>query len=214
MRCLLCGCEMQQGSLRDILFNEDIICEACRSKWERKKIDFRLDGIRVRSDYVYNDAFSECLIQYKECCDEALKDVFLYRIKDVIRKRYKGYTVCLMPSSTTKLAVRGFNHLAGMYESLVMKMIDPFEKVEEKDQKGAGRMERRNMEHGIRLKPDVQLPKKLLLCDDTITTGSTLKVALRVLDHNSYRIEIYCVSANHFWIQEKKGMLHFPYIQK
>lgn len=214
MRCLLCGCEMQQGSLRDILFNEDIICEACRSKWERKKIDFRLDGIRVRSDYVYNDAFSECLIQYKECCDEALKDVFLYRIKDVIRKRYKGYTVCLMPSSTTKLAVRGFNHLAGMYESLGMKMIEPFEKVEEKDQKGAGRMERRNMEHGIQLKPDVQLPKKLLLCDDTITTGSTLKGALRVLDHNSHRIEIYCVSANHFWIQEKKGMLHFPYIQK
>ena len=214
MRCLLCGCEMQQGSLRDILFNEDIICEACRSKWERKKIDFRLDGIRVRSDYVYNDAFSECLIQYKECCDEALKDVFLYRIKDVIRKRYKGYTVCLMPSSTTKLAVRGFNHLAGMYESLGMKMIEPFEKVEEKDQKGAGRMERRSMEHGIRLKPDVQLPKKLLLCDDTITTGSTLKGALRVLDHNSHRIEIYCVSANHFWIQEKKGMLHFPYIQK
>ena len=214
MRCLLCSCEMQQGSLRDILFNEDIICEACRSKWERKKIDFRLDGIRVRSDYVYNDAFSECLIQYKECCDEALKDVFLYRIKDVIRKRYKGYTVCLMPSSTTKLAVRGFNHLAGMYESLGMKMIEPFEKVEEKDQKGAGRMERRNMEHGIRLKPDVQLPKKLLLCDDTITTGSTLKGALRVLDHNSHRIEIYCVSANHFWIQEKKGMFHFPYIQK
>ena len=214
MRCLLCGCEMQQGSLRDILFNEDIICEACRSKWERKKIDFRLDGIRVRSDYVYNDAFSECLIQYKECCDEALKDVFLYRIKDVIRKRYKGYTVCLMPSSTTKLAVRGFNHLAGMYESLGMKMIEPFEKVEEKDQKGAGRMERRNMEHGIRLKPDVQLPKKLLLCDDTITTGSTLKGALRVLDHNSSRFEIYCVSTNHFWIQDKMGMLHFPYIEK
>ena len=214
MRCLLCGCEMQQGSLRDILFNEDIICEACRSKWERKKIDFRLDGIRVRSDYVYNDAFSECLIQYKECCDEVLKDVFLYRIKDVIRKRYKGYTVCLMPSSTTKRAVRGFNHLAGMYESLGIKMIEPFEKVEEKDQKGAGRVERRNMVHGIRLKPDVQLPKKLLLCDDTITTGSTLKGALRVLDHNSHRIEIYCVSANHFWIQEKKGMFHFPYIQK
>lgn len=214
MRCLLCGCEMQQGSLRDILFNEDIICEACRSKWERKKIDFRLDGIRVRSDYVYNDAFSECLIQYKECCDEALKDVFLYRIKDVIRKRYRGYTICLMPSSTTKLAVRGFNHLAGMYESLGMKMIEPFEKVEEKDQKGAGKMERRSMEHGIRLKPDVKLPKKLLLCDDTITTGSTLKGALRVLDRNSHRIEIYCVSANHFWIPEKKRQFHFSCIQK
>ena len=64
MRCLLCGCEMQQGSLRDILFNEDIICEACRSKWERKKIDFRLDGIRVRSDYVY----VSCFMVTGTCC--------------------------------------------------------------------------------------------------------------------------------------------------
>ena len=126
MRCLLCDREMQQGSLKDILFEEDVICEACRSKWERKKIDFRLDGIRVRSDYVYNDAFSECLIQYKECCDEALKDVFLYPIRKQLRKRYRGYTICLMPSSTKKLAMRGFNHLAGMYENLGMKMIEPF----------------------------------------------------------------------------------------
>lgn len=214
MRCPLCDREMQQGSLKDILFEEDVICEACRSKWERKKIDFRLDGIRVRSDYVYNDAFSECLIQYKECCDEALKDVFLYPIRKQLRKRYRGYTICLMPSSTKKLAMRGFNHLAGMYENLGMKMIEPFEKVEEKDQKGAGRMERRSMEHGIRLKPDVKLPKKLLLCDDTITTGSTLKGALRVLDRDNHRIEIYCVSANHFWITEKKKLFHFPCIQK
>lgn len=214
MRCPLCDREMQQGSLKDILFKEDVICEACRSKWERKKIDFRLDGIRVRSDYVYNDAFSECLIQYKECCDEALKDVFLYPIRKQLRKRYRGYTICLMPSSTKKLAMRGFNHLAGMYENLGMKMIEPFEKVEEKDQKGAGRMERRSMEHGIRLKPDVKLPKKLLLCDDTITTGSTLKGALRVLDRDNHRIEIYCVSANHFWITEKKKLFHFPCIQK
>ena len=214
MRCRLCDREMQLGSLKDILFEEDVICEACRSKWERKKIDFRLDGIRVRSDYVYNDAFSECLIQYKECCDEALKDVFLYPIRKQLRKRYRGYTICLMPSSTKKLAMRGFNHLAGMYENLGMKMIEPFEKVEEKDQKGAGRMERRSMEHGIRLKPDVKLPKKLLLCDDTITTGSTLKGALRVLDRDNHRIEIYCVSANHFWITEKKKLFHFPCIQK
>lgn len=214
MRCPLCDREMQQGSLKDILFEEDVICEACRSKWERKKIDFRLDGIRVRSDYVYNDAFSECLIQYKECCDEALKDVFLYPIRKQLRKRYRGYTICLMPSSTKKLAMRGFNHLAGMYENLGMKMIEPFEKVEEKDQKGAGRMERRSMEHGIRLKPDVKIPKKLLLCDDTITTGSTLKGALRVLDRDNHRIEIYCVSANHFWITEKKKLFHFPCIQK
>lgn len=214
MRCLLCDQEMQQGSLKDILFEEDVICESCRSKLERRQIEFRLDGIRVRSDYVYNDAFSECLIQYKECCDEALKDVFLYPIRKQLRKRYRGYTICLMPSSTKKLAMRGFNHLVGMYENLGMKMIEPFEKVEEKDQKGAGRMERRSMEHGIRLKPDVKLPKKLLLCDDTITTGSTLKGALRVLDRDNHRIEIYCVSANHFWITEKKKLFHFPCIQK
>ena len=66
MRCLMCGKEMKQGSFRDILFEEDLLCENCRSGWDKRKIEFRLDGIRVRSDYVYNDAFSNCLIQYKE----------------------------------------------------------------------------------------------------------------------------------------------------
>lgn len=98
MRCLLCMKEMGKGSIRDVLFEEDIICEECRRQWEERDISFKMDGIRVRSDYVYNDAFSSCLVQYKECFDEALKDVFLYRKKKKIRRMYRSYTLCMMPS--------------------------------------------------------------------------------------------------------------------
>ena len=209
MRCLMCGKEMKQGSFRDILFEEDLLCENCRSGWDKRKIEFRLDGIRVRSDYVYNDAFSKCLIQYKECCDEALKDVFLHRIKAQLKRRYRGYALCLMPSSKRKVEERGFHHLKEMYACLGMEMIEPFEKTGDHDQKGAGRKERRFMEHGIRLKQDISLPDKLLLCDDTITTGSTLKGSLHVLDLNRHHVEIYCVSANHTWVSNKKTMIPF-----
>ena len=38
MRCLMCGKEIKQGSFKDILFEEDLLCENCRSGWDRRKI--------------------------------------------------------------------------------------------------------------------------------------------------------------------------------
>lgn len=201
MRCLLCMKEMGKGSIRDVLFEEDIICEECRKQWEEKDISFMLDGIRVRSDYVYNDAFSSCLVQYKECFDEALKDVFLYRKKKKIKRMYRGYTLCMMPSGRKKMEERGFSHLACMFECVGLPVIEPFNKKDERDQKQKGFMERRKMINNIVLKKGVNLPKKIVLCDDTLTTGATLKGALSAFDLTKHDVEIYCVSANKGWLK-------------
>lgn len=203
MKCLLCMREMNLGSLSDILFQEDLICSQCRKKWEKKDIVFKMEGIRVRSDYVYNDAFSSCLIQFKECCDEALKDVFLYKVKKKLKHRYRGYALCMMPSSTRKTEERGFSHLKEMYACVGLPILEPFEKTGDADQKQAGRMQRMEMQKEIRLKEGVVLPKKIVLCDDTITTGSTLKGALSCIDLSEHKVEIYCVSANYRWLEEK-----------
>lgn len=202
MRCLLCLKEMGKGSIRDILWEEDLICEECRRQWERKDIRFQMDGITVRSDYVYNKAFSSCLIQYKELCDEALKDVFVKEVRKKMKRRYHGYTLCMMPSSNSKVQARGFHHLQGMYESIGLPILDPFEKIDERDQKKAGRQQRQMMMKDIRLKEGIDLPKKIVLCDDTITTGSTLKGALACIDRARHKIQIYCVSANRLWLKQ------------
>ena len=102
MYCLMCGKTIEEGNWKDVLFSEDPLCQECRQQWNKKKIHFRLDGVNVNADYVYNAAFSSALIQFKECGDEALKDVFLYEVKKKIQRKYKGYTICFMPSALEK----------------------------------------------------------------------------------------------------------------
>ena len=56
------------------------------------------------------------------------------------------------------------------------------------------------MKELIRLKEGIVLPQKVLLCDDTVTTGATLLGALSVLPQNVGKVRIYTVSANIRWL--------------
>ena len=201
MRCLMCGKELGESSFRDIVVGEDPLCSACRKQWEKKHIAFVLDGVRGEADYVYNDAFSSALIQFKECGDEALKDIFLYEVKNKIKRKYRGYTLCYMPSSLEKINSRGFSHLQEMFSCLNMEILDPFFKNTNVSQKENPGYLRKNMSHEIQLKHGVVLSKKLLLVDDTITSGATLKGAIACLSTQQHKIRIYCVSANRSWVK-------------
>lgn len=204
MYCLMCGKEKSTGFLNDIIFGDDPLCVECRSKWKRMNHTFQIDGISAFSPYLYEDEFSHCLIQFKECGDEALKDVFLFDMQKEFKKKYRGYTLCLMPSSTLKEA-RGFSHLQKMFECLKMDILLPFEKVEDSSQKHLSSARRMDMIHGIRLKEQIVLPKKILLCDDTITTGSTIRGALSCLDKDKHNIQVFSISINKSWITKKDG---------
>lgn len=201
MRCLMCGKELGESSFRDIVVGEDPLCSACRKQWEKKHIAFVLDGVSGEAGYVYNDAFSSALIQFKECGDEALKDIFLYEVKNKIKRKYRGYTLCYMPSSLEKINSRGFSHLQEMFSCLNMEILDPFFKNTNVSQKENPGYLRKNMSHEIQLKHGVVLPKKLLLVDDTITSGATLKGAIACLSTQQHKIRIYCVSANRSWVK-------------
>ena len=201
MRCLMCGREFGFGSFRDMMAGDDLLCTECRGSWERKNIRFELDHVPAEASYIYNDAFSDCLIQYKECMDEALKDVFLAKTGRKLKRKYRGYVLVPMPSSEEKLRERGFNHLEKMYESLQMPMAELFVKQSSEVQKGHSAKERRAMENLIALKPGTEIPEKILLVDDTITTGSTLRGALKALKGHDSIVRIYAVSVNKLWIR-------------
>ena len=181
MRCLMCGEPIRNDSLEDLFRPEDVLCSRCRSEWKRIDQHSKLNGIPVYVLYEYNEAFSSCLLQYKECLDEALKPAFLFPDRNRLKRMYRGMTLLLMPSTREKQAERGFSHLAGIFEGLGLPMIEAFEKTAEIDQKGKHRAERMKLETGIRLKRDIRLPKRIVLADDVITTGSTIKGALRCL---------------------------------
>lgn len=181
MRCLMCMKPIRRDSFSDLFRREDVLCEKCRDTWKRIGRRFKFEGYSAYALYAYEGGFSECLLQYKELCDEALKPAFLYPDVQRLRHMYHGRTVLLMPSSAEALKQRGFSHLHGIFESLGLPMIEPFEKISGSSQKRLGKAERALMKTNLRLKENVSLPHKILLADDVITTGSTMKGALSVL---------------------------------
>ncbi len=193
MKCLLCNKEKLDSNILDI-FSDDEICHKCRKEWGKKEIKFIYEGIKLRSTYLYNDAFRKALIQYKECYDEALKNIFLYGLKDKLRLIYHGYTLVLMPSSISKQQKRGFSHLKEIFACLNMDMIEPFIKIDDIDQKSLNMSERKNIIKKIKLKEGIIIPPKILLVDDVITSGATLSTAINLLHNKTEKMEIYTIS--------------------
>lgn len=193
MNCLMCGKDLfTEGTIEEILFLNDLLCSNCRSKWVENKKDIRLGPYIVKSSWEYNDAFRSALIQYKECYDEALKDVFLYPVRKKIRHYLRGYTLILMPSTKERMEERGFSHLKFMFSSLKLPMLEPF--ITESNQNGKTLKERKEIGKTMYLKENIHLPYKIALVDDVYTTGSTLRAALSNIDAKAHKIKIYTVA--------------------
>lgn len=181
MRCLMCGELIRRDSFTELFQKEDVLCPNCREKWKRISRSFRFEGHDAFALYAYDSGFSECLLQYKELCDEALKPVFLYPDIGMLRRMYRGRTLLLLPSAPQDVEYRGFSHLRGIFEWLKLPVMEPFEKISGRSQKNLGKEERAAMRTDIRLKNGVRIPRRVVLADDVITTGSTMKGALSVL---------------------------------
>lgn len=192
MRCLMCGKKMrEEGSLEDLLFSNDLLCSQCRSRWQRLDRHFRIDHIPALASWAYNEAFASTLLQFKECGDEALAEVFLYPMARQLRSRYAGWTLLPMPSSRSKQEQRGFFALGEIYRQLDLPLLECFEKTEDLDQTGRSYDQRLAMRSRIRLKEGIEIPRRIVLVDDVCTSGSTLRGALACLDRSKHRIRIH-----------------------
>lgn len=180
MRCIYCNNVINKINISSILFEQDKLCVNCCDKLKINKKKINLGSIKVETFYNYDDGiFRDLLIQYKECFDEALSDVFLYSIKDYIRLKYHSYNLLFVPSSSTKKQERGFDHLPLMFKEFKLKQVKGLAMKEDLIQEGKNFNERRQMTNnyvyiGDRL-------KKVLIIDDVITTGSSLLGVYRAI---------------------------------
>lgn len=173
MRCLYCDKYIDKQNLYSIFIEEDKLCVDCRNKLSMKRRIIERNGLKVETFYEYDSLFKSILIQYKESCDEALKDVLLYRISDYINIRYFDYQILFVPSSNYKLQYRGFNHLEEMFEKVKLKRVTGLRMKNDLYQEGKSRSERLLMQDNYVYEGDYL--DKVLIVDDVLTTGSSLR---------------------------------------
>ena len=179
MRCLCCDQDIKKISLYSFIFKEDRLCINCRNRMTKNHKRIKIDELEIESFYDYNSLFKSLIIQYKECYDELLSEVFLYGIKEYINIKYRDYKIIYMPSSKEKLNKRGFNHLKLIFEELDLKVVDGLKYKEELIQQGKNMSERVKMKDNFIYEGDRL--DKVLIVDDVLTTGSSIVGAYRAL---------------------------------
>ncbi|WP_244946822.1 ComF family protein [Planococcus soli] len=208
MNCYLCGRDMPvHVSWRSIFFNEleSVICNRCRSsfeliaggcpicsapgeglcqnccKWETTEYAGLIDSGKCL--YRYNPPMKEFLHQYKFLKDAVLSEVFAEMLKEVLDGQKS--IVVPIPMNENKLKERTFSQVDRLLDTASV----PYLHLLGKNEVGLGGKSKsaRMALEDVFWWNGKPAPEKVLLFDDLYTTGSTMRLAAKVLKENGVK---------------------------
>lgn len=181
-RCKTCFKLIKSDSFYETINNDSCLCRECQNKFVPYFIKFRVAGVDGLAIYKYDDNIKSLLYQFKGCYDIELAPVFMNNYKNELRTLYKGYIVVPAPSFLDDDEERGFNHVIEMFKFLNLPTHHIIDKTSRYKQAENKKRERgKIIDHFSVGSLEVIKNKKVLIVDDVMTTGSTLKAMVGLL---------------------------------
>lgn len=196
--CLICSqILLKNMNILDFLYPIPI-CETCIRQFGfiNKTIQFYHYPLHIL--YIYNDFFKALLYQYKGVYDYALKDVFLCLYKNELKERYKNYIVVVAPSSKEDNHRRGFAPMEEIAKTIFLHVFNGIYKLSKYKQSDYSFEERKKVKDKMSIMNKQMLKgKNVLILDDVLTSGSTLKTCLDlVLQCHPKKVELMVLSTH------------------
>lgn len=180
--CIKCFKEIEQNNFIFLAKREYFLCNSCLIEKKTHFQKFKINGVKSYSIYDYDEYIQDNLFKFKGCGDYELRKLFLHPFEKEIRWFFNGYSIVCIPSFHLDDKVRGFNHVEEIFKRLNLPIIKVLEKTKDIKQVDVNAEERKNIKKYLKVKDiDKIYNKKILLVDDVITTGSTLKSAIELL---------------------------------
>lgn len=195
--CLSCLCLLSDNQgFYDYLSGKQL-CSKCRNYFKLvKHYNYNL-GFKLLILYEYHDEIESLWYQYKENRDIALSQILVPDLK--FFDKYHDYKIVFAPSDQNKLAYRGFHPLKEIFKECKLEVVDLFEK--------EGIMKSKTLKERLELSSNIKLivkeiPEKLILIDDILVSGLTLKKCYDLLVGKTSYLETIVLYGSKNWLEK------------
>jgi ComF family protein len=194
-KCLVCS-SFVESSLNNLVSSNTSICQTCFAKMQPIIKRVKIGGVKGMLLYSYNEFTRSLILQIKANYDLELAKFILAPLKTLLKESYTKYTLVPIPSTKSSNKVRGFNHVEAMFSNLGLPILNLFEKVGNYKQANTKFEDRYQVNEKIKLVKDVDIPTKVVVIDDIITSGSSLKTVIAILRNTGVKKLTFVILAD------------------